>query len=236
MEKIADRQQQILDTIIREYIGTAEPVGSMNVQKKIKLDVSPATIRNDMASLEAEGYLISPHTSAGRIPTEQAYRYYVRNLLQQTDLSPDEVSLLRHVWRNEIEPEVRLKLTAKIIAELSAEGVFLAFGPHSLYYTGLSNLFSQPEFSTDAVRVSMASIIDHLDEKVGELLERLEDGVEVMVGSENPLGNDCSVIVARYTLQQGIPGIFGILGPTRMDYASNLTRVSYVHEIINTHE
>lgn len=236
MEKIAERQQKILDAIIREYVATAEPVGSKFLQEKILTDVSSATIRNDMSALESAGYLISPHTSAGRVPTESGYRYFVQNLLQQVSLSADEKKALEHIWKNKLDSEIRLKLTAKLVAEVSTEGVFLSVGKSSLYYTGLTNLFSQPEFSSDSVRVSIASVIDHLDEKIVDLYKELSDGVEVRVGSDNPLGSDCSVVVTRYTLPEGISGVMGVLGPTRMDYDSNVTRISYIHNIICHHE
>lgn len=236
MELLAERQQKILHTVVREYVQTAEPVGSNTVRDQLDVEVSPATIRNDMAALEQAGYLASPHTSAGRVPTEQAYRYYVQHLLKQASLAEAELSALRKLWRLEMEAEHRLKMTAKLIAEQSAEGVFLALGAHSLYYTGLSNLFSQPEFTSDVLRVSMAAVIDHLDDKISTLLTHLDDGVVVMVGSDNPLGSDCSIVVTRYSVPHGPQGLLGVLGPTRMDYDTNVTRLTLVHKMINHHE
>ena len=72
-----DRKRKILQAIIDEYIGTAEPVGSRSISKKENLGLSSATIRNEMADLEEMGYLIQPHTSAGRIPSDEGYRFYV---------------------------------------------------------------------------------------------------------------------------------------------------------------
>jgi len=80
-EGLSERNKQILEAIIEDYIVTAEPVGSRAVARRHGLTLSPATVRNVMADLEEMGFLTSPHTSAGRVPTDQAYRFYVDSLL-----------------------------------------------------------------------------------------------------------------------------------------------------------
>lgn len=80
--KMSERKKKIMEVIIRDYINTAEPVGSRTLSKRCNLGVSPATIRNEMADLEEMGYLIQPHTSSGRIPTQRAYRYYVDEIME----------------------------------------------------------------------------------------------------------------------------------------------------------
>jgi len=81
-EELSERSKQILEAIIEDYIVTAEPVGSRTVTRRHGLSLSPATVRNVMADLEEMGYLVAPHTSAGRVPTDKAYRFYVDSLLQ----------------------------------------------------------------------------------------------------------------------------------------------------------
>src|ERR687893_264845 len=90
-----DREQRILEAVIRTYVETAEPAGSRTVAKRFGLGVSAATVRNAMADLEEKGFLFHPHTSAGRIPTDLAYRYYVNTLMQPTRLTPAEQRVLR---------------------------------------------------------------------------------------------------------------------------------------------
>ena len=90
-----EREQRILDAVIRTYVETAEPAGSRTVAKRFGLGVSAATIRNAMADLEEKGFLFHPHTSAGRIPTDLAYRYYVDTLMQPTRLTLAEQRMLR---------------------------------------------------------------------------------------------------------------------------------------------
>lgn len=92
MEK---RKKQVLNAIIKEYISSAEPVGSRAVAKKYDLGVSPATIRNEMSDLEEEGYIEQPHTSAGRVPSSKGYRYFVDNLMQREVLDPTQMQQVR---------------------------------------------------------------------------------------------------------------------------------------------
>jgi heat-inducible transcriptional repressor len=92
---LSEREERVLDAVIRTYVETAEPAGSHTVARRFGLGVSAATIRNAMAELEEKGFLFHPHTSAGRIPTDLAYRYYVNTLMQPVRLAPAEQRRLR---------------------------------------------------------------------------------------------------------------------------------------------
>jgi heat-inducible transcriptional repressor len=92
---LTDREQRVLEAVIRTYVETAEPAGSRTVAKRFALGVSPATVRNTMADLEDKGFLFHPHTSAGRIPTDKAYRYYVDTLMRPHRLTRAEARKLR---------------------------------------------------------------------------------------------------------------------------------------------
>lgn len=98
-EILSGRSRLILESIIEDYIATAEPVGSRAVTRRHGLNVSPATVRNVMADLEELGFLSSPHTSAGRIPTEKAYRFYVNTLLQMGAVTSEDLEKVRNRWR-----------------------------------------------------------------------------------------------------------------------------------------
>src|SRR5437588_12391607 len=87
---ISDRQRSILSLIIEEYVATAHPVASEHIVSRYDLNVSSATVRNDMAELERAGLIVQPHTSAGRVPSELGYRYFVANLMNPTALPADE--------------------------------------------------------------------------------------------------------------------------------------------------
>src|SRR5512145_3319531 len=90
-----EREQRILEAVIRTYVDTAEPAGSRTVAKRVGLGVSAATIRNAMADLEEKGFLFHPHTSAGRVPTDLAYRYYVNTLMQPVRIAASDQRLIR---------------------------------------------------------------------------------------------------------------------------------------------
>ena len=99
MNALTSRQTQILKALIDEYIETAEPVGSGPLEKKYNLGVSPATIRNEMANLTRLGFLKQPHTSAGRIPTSGAMKFYVDQLMEEKQMSlAEEVKAKEEVW------------------------------------------------------------------------------------------------------------------------------------------
>jgi heat-inducible transcriptional repressor len=116
MEDLTPRQQLILGLVIREYITTAQPVGSKTIQS-YGLGVSSATIRTEMADLEERGYLVQPHTSAGRIPSEQGYRYFVERLMSESQLSLDEQRTIRHQFHQVgVDLEQWMRLAASVLA------------------------------------------------------------------------------------------------------------------------
>lgn len=223
---ISKRKKTILRTIIKEYVKNAQPVSSGMLVAKYKLDVSPATVRNDMAELEEEGYIFQPHTSAGRVPTELAYELELEAIRDesQKSLKDTEIELLENLFSYE---EAGAKQTAKAIAELSSGAVFWAFHKNDLYYTGLSNLFAQPEFKQSDTVYDVSVIIDHLEEIIDDVFEKIIDGEQVMIGSANPFGNFLSTVLVKYKKDKK-SGIFGIMGPTRMDYAKNLALVNFI--------
>jgi len=224
---ISDRKKIILRAIIKEYIKTAQPVSSGTLVEKCKLKVSPATVRNEMAELEEEGYIIQPHTSAGRVPTELAYELELAELIQSKEkknLRDTEINLLDSLFSYE---ETGAKQAAKAIAELSNGAVFWAFHKNDLYYTGLSNLFAQPEFRQSEIVYDVSVIIDRLEEIIDDLFDQIDNGDQVLIGSKNPFGAFLSTVLVKYK-QNNKSGIFGIMGPIRMDYAHNLALINYI--------
>lgn len=224
---ISDRKKFLLETIIKEYVKTATPVSSGMLVEKYKLDISPATVRNEMMELEEEGYIYQPHTSSGRVPTESAYELMIadfKGAKKKRSLRETEEKLLNSIFKRD---EIAYKLTAKAIAEMTGAAVFWAFHKNDLYYTGLSNLFAQPEFRQVGVVCDVSGIIDRLEEIIDEVFEDLEEGEQVLVGSKNPFGNFLSAVVVKYK-HNNQSGVLGILGPMRMDYERNLSLVEFI--------
>ena len=220
-----ERQRKILKRIIEAFIKDAKPLASSFLVAKMKQKLSPPTVRNELVALEKEGYIFQPHTSAGRIPTEKAYQFYVENYLdKEKELNTIEKKLLEEIEKQETEDRVKIKNFAKKIAALSKQGVMVTFAECDNYYTGLSNIFSQPEFQNSDLVVNLSSVIDRLDTKVFELDEKDFDEPEVFIGSKNPIGCDCSLVVFKYQLGK-YKGIIALIGPMRMDYQKNYALV-----------
>jgi heat-inducible transcriptional repressor len=117
---LSERQQNILRFVVQEYVKTAHPVGSKSIAMNYNLGVSPATIRNEMAVLEAHGYLMQPHTSAGRVPTEFGYRYFVEKLMQQVELPNEVQHMISHQFhQTRLDLDQWLRLCAAVLAHTS---------------------------------------------------------------------------------------------------------------------
>lgn len=128
---LTDRRQKLLQFIIDEYVTTAQPVGSNALVEKYCLPVSPATIRNEMACLEEEGFIAQPHTSAGRVPTDRGYRYYVEVLMGEEAVPPDLQHTIRHQFHQAArELEEWARLAAAIIAA-RLQNAAVVTTPHS---------------------------------------------------------------------------------------------------------
>ncbi len=121
MEQLTARQEEILSIVAREYIRTAVPVGSNTIARRHGLGVSPATIRNELAFLEREGYLTQTHTSGGRIPTDKGYRYFVHRLMQETELSSSEQRMISHQFHQvQLDLQQWMKLAAAVLAQTAS--------------------------------------------------------------------------------------------------------------------
>ncbi|MCL6429807.1 MAG: heat-inducible transcriptional repressor HrcA [Anaerolineae bacterium] len=118
MEQLTSRQEEILGIVVREYIASAVPVGSQTIVRRYGLGLSPATVRNELAFLEREGYLLQTHASAGRIPSDKGYRYFVHRLMQETELSPSEQRMISHQFHQvQLELQQWMKLAAAVLAQ-----------------------------------------------------------------------------------------------------------------------
>jgi len=129
MGDLTDRRQAVLGLVVRQYIATATPVGSKTIVEKYGLGVSSATIRTEMAYLEEQGYLSHPHTSAGRMPTEKGYRYFVERLMGEAELPLAEQRTIRHQFHQaRLDLEQWMRLAAAVLAR-TAHGTSLVAAP-----------------------------------------------------------------------------------------------------------
>jgi heat-inducible transcriptional repressor len=226
---MTDRQAEILQAIVELYARTAEPVGSLAISEQFKY--SSATIRAEMAALEQDGYIKQPHISAGRIPTDKGYRYYVNNV--ETAPSPTRVSraIARRV-QGAGEVDAQVKQATESLAEVT-HNVGLATISGRLYVTGLANLFGQPEFFGGPAAYEVARLIDSLEEWTREFTGH-PGRVSVLIGTENPIGkaSGCSLIIARFSSPFSDRSYIGVLGSTRQRYGQVIGLVDYTSRLL----
>jgi heat-inducible transcriptional repressor len=160
-----DRKLAVLRTIVEDYVSTNEPVGSKSLVERHNLGVSPATVRNDMAALEDEGYITQPHTSAGRVPTDAGYRLFVDRLSSVKPLSTAERKAIESFLRGAIDLDDVVQRTVKLLAQLTHQVAIVQYP--SLARSSVRHL----EF----VRVSETRVLVVLITDTGRVEQRLVD-------------------------------------------------------------
>lgn len=221
------RQENLLKLVVESFIRTAEPVGSKFLVSEYELDMSDATVRNELRELEEAGYLTHPHTSAGRIPTEAGYKVYVEKLMAPAAAGKKMRSEFEEIART-AQGDEGVKLASKVLAEAMQNAVIVAFGRDRVYYTGLSGLFAQPEFRSADYTINASAMFDQAEHLMGQLFERVNTpGPAIFVGSENPLGPHFSLLSLR--LPHDI--IINIMGPLRLDYAKGHSLLNLILEL-----
>ncbi len=228
--EITERQKQILCQIIEEYAETASPVGSMTMARLF--GVSPATIRAEMARLEALGLIAQPHTSAGRVPTDAGYRFYVNNL-EGKDIEP--VDRGAHAIEVRVSSQSRadaaIRGAVDVLVELTGNLGLATIGGQ-LYLSGISRLFTQPEF-VDTGRVqAVAKLLDNLEPWLREAAPG--EPLNIFIGHENPIGknSEVSLIISRFKSPFSDRSYIGVLGPTRQNYARVTALVRHAGQML----
>lgn len=223
--ELTKRQQEILCQIIEEYAETASPVGSVMMAKLF--GVSPATVRAEMARLEAMGLIAQPHTSAGRVPTDAGYRYYVNFLNGDNNWDRAEEgqrSLERgaHVLEVRVSSQSRadaaIRGAVDALVELTGNLGLATIGDQ-LYLAGISRLFTQPEFGDTRRVQAVAKLLDNLEPWLREAAPG--EPLNIFIGHENPIGrnSEVSLIISSFKSPFSDRSYIGVLGPTRQNYA-----------------
>jgi len=204
---MTDRQSKLLQAIVEQYAEVAAPVGSSLLAKVF--GVSSATIRAEMAELERHGFITQPHTSAGRIPTDKGYRFYVNQIAEPGTESLTENRAQRALSARVASgglPEQTIRNTVDTLVELT-HNLGLATIGEQLYMSGLSNLFGQPEFMQVGQVQQVARLLDNLEPWLYEAAPNQVGG-----------GAGCSLIISRFRSPFSDSSYIGVLGPTRQSY------------------
>ena len=231
------RRQKILEAIITSFIQNALPVGSKHLTESYHFEVSSATIRNEMAALEREGYITQPHTSAGRVPTNLAYRLMVNQMKEQDKLVKQDQEDMIKIRKQYYLKKTKEKLydTVSILAT-ATDNVSFATIPDKgqCFYIGISNILRKPEFMSQPEKAT--KVVEILENELANVLSELditEEGA-IYIGEENilPEFQSCSLLAIPYS-HQGFDGVMGILGSTRMNYAYNVAALKSAVQLLN---
>ena len=217
--EITERQKKILSQIIEEYAETASPVGSVMMAKLF--GVSSATIRAEMARLEALGLIAQPHTSAGRVPTDAGYRFYVNNLESSGVEDTPAIDRSAHVLEVRVSSQSRadaaIRGAVDSLVELTGNLGLATIGGQ-LYLSGISRLFTQPEFGDTRRVQAVAKLLDNLEPWLREAAPG--EPLNIFIGQENPIGknSEVSLIISKFRSPFSDNSYIGVLGPTRQNY------------------
>ena len=233
MEELTPRQAYILKALIEEYIQTAEPVGSDTLEKKYNLGVSPATIRNEMATLSATGYLRQPHTSSGRVPTSKALHFYVRQLMEEKQLTlAEEVKARQRIEEAKGDFDHLMKETTSALAQETktlAVGALEEFGGEcTFWHAGYANILEMPEFYNIDVTSRVLSMLEEVGKLRELLFERTTGDLAVIFGDELgwPYFDSVGVVISKFQIGKK-NGSIGIIGSVRLPFPYVIPRVRY---------
>ncbi|HET6746834.1 MAG TPA: transcriptional regulator [Candidatus Saccharimonadales bacterium] len=226
---MTERQIAILVAIVEQYAEIAVPVGSVTLAKLF--GVSSATIRSEMVRLEEMGLITQPHTSAGRIPTDKGYRFYVNRLTETEDHSLLELdrsarAIEARVTTHSDHAGHAIRSAVDSLVELTHNLGIATIGDQ-LYMSGIGNLFSQPEFMQGRHTQAVAQLLDNLEPWLREAAPN--EPLNVFIGSENPIGktSGATLIISRFRSPYSDRSYIGVLGPTRQSYGKVMRLVRH---------
>lgn len=230
------RKERILGIVVNEYVQTVSPVSSGYIAEKYHLDLSSATIRNILAELEDDGFLTHPHTSAGRMPTQNGYRYYVDHLMNEISLLEEQKSRIKKEYdQDRRDLEHILEKTSEVISNFThyTSIVTVEGGGRRVFCNGTKYVVEYDYQDLEKIR-ELLSLLEE-KERILELINRkLRQKIQIFIGHEMACRDieDCSMAVSSYKLHNGQSGRIAVLGPKRMDYQKVVSALNYVSDLI----
>ena len=231
------RKDLVLGIVVNAYIKTITPVSSSYIVDEHRVDLSPATIRNILAELEEDGLLTHPHTSAGRLPTQKGYRYYVDNLMHQIQLLEEEKFRIKREYEKKMRDlETALDKTSEVLSDMTHYTSIISVDGWNgkIFCRGTSYVVGYPEYK-DIKKIG--GILSALEEKetLLQFINRdLEKKIKIYIGHEIACSDieGCSLAVLRYQTHSGPTGRIAVLGPTRMDYSRVVSTLDYFSKVM----
>lgn len=244
---VISRRNNILKIIVEAYIDTAAPVGSRTISRKIGNSLSPATVRNVMSDLEEMGFLTHPHTSAGRVPTEKGYRYYIDELMGELPLLNEEKTAIGAAFKSKIEEmDKTVAIACRELSLMTNEMVAVSYRLNEanstfevVHFEGSSNMLNQPEFQNIEALRFLFDILERrspiFEFMTSPLQLDLDKKITVRIGHENgadALGSLSTI--NSYCTVKGKPfGKLSVIGPIRMNYKKSVPCVKCVSEALS---
>ena len=232
---LSQRQKKILEKIVKEHIHSALPVSSKFLCEKYNFGIAPATMRIEMQRLTDQGYLYQPHTSAGRIPTDKGYRFFVDNLVREgyRDFMETKKKRIIEEIREEMKNSVKLiQATSRVIVENSSNlGMSYLLEEDILWKEGWKEVLSKPEFQEGEITFDFIKMIEEFEEHIKDILPENSQETKVYIGKESPLSksSEFSIITARFVCPGlDCKGVLAILGPKRMNYNKNISLINFL--------
>ncbi len=231
---ITDRQRTILSSVVDEYINSAQPVSSKFLEKKYDFGICPASIRIEMQKLTDEGFLCQPHTSAGRVPTDKGYRFFVDALLEKDSFNEEDLFKLNSFLKEQIEDSIKfIQLLVKDLSLFASNLTFAYLPQEKLFWKeGWETIIQEPEFKEEKFSSHFTELLKTLEREIENF--DIDSGVEVFIGKENPFSRarEFSIIASKYQLPKE-DGILAIIGPTRMNYKKNIGSLHSLAKILD---
>lgn len=232
--ELTARQSKILAAIVKEHCDTGEPVGSTDLAEKYDFGISAPSVRNEMQVLEKMGYIKQPHTSAGRVPTDTGFRYFVNQLMDKVKLTLQEQDKLKkELLKLQMAHMEMGRRLAKVLSEHSGAASFTLF-PDEVSTVGMSNILNDPNLPKEDAR-EIAKFFDSIDEHADKMISEYTDkGPEAKIGQEIALSehSDYSMVVSGLKLPSGKKGVIGVVGPKSMKYEKNMSLLEYISKLL----
>lgn len=235
MDDLSQRQIDILTAIIKENTATGDAVGSEIIEKKYKLGVSPATIRNEMVVLAKKGYLQKTHFSSGRIPSPKGYRFYINNVMREKPLSTvDEVAYKHSIWDERSQEYRMLSQATRVLAQKTGLLSLVTTSSGELYYSGVCNLMDQQDIAEISKK-----LFTRLDEVRfwEEILKQFivaDRDIYYILGQEDfrdPIFESYASIFGEFH-SPTLKGIIGVIGPKHIHYEDIVPQIRFFSSLI----
>jgi heat-inducible transcriptional repressor len=234
--EISERQETILENVIGEYIDCAHPVSSFQLGRKYRFGLCPASIRTEMQKLTEMDYLFQPHCSAGRVPTDKGYRFFVNRLLKRKRSDFSEARKIKRLLIGEENVFKLISRLTKVLAGLSS-GLVVAWlpvfpGGGLFFKEGWSKILEKPEFDNKKLTIGFIGFLKNFERAVSKL--KVGTSVEIYIGREIPFekSDDFSLILSEIDLPKGERGVVSILGPKRMAYEKDIGLVDSLNDFL----